>query len=173
MQELGREGTGRAREFSQRYNGTAVCSLGWQGFTYLFFHGCLCRFFRDPLCSSFDMNNLQFSDLSLFPSLSSRNTAALQLLSAEDRWPLLVALLKNFRYSFFIDSPHLAHWKYSRVFCPKEGQTHYSFSSAYLSAADSQFLFHLVYISDQFYLSVNSIFLPSLLHTAGHVYLML
>lgn len=47
------------------------------------------------------MDDIQFYDLSLFPPLASRNTAALQLLSVEDRWPLLVALLKSSRYSFF------------------------------------------------------------------------
>lgn len=40
-------------------------------------------------------------------------------------------------------------------FAPQKVKTHYLFSSAYLAAADSQFLFHPLYFSDQPILSLS------------------
>lgn len=105
--------------------------MGWPGHSATgrdlhtsFFYGYLCRFFRDPLSSisGWLQFSWHFSGLSLSPSFASRNTATLQLLSAEARWPLLVALLGSSRYSFL----WMAHiWftgNYSCVFCPPKGQ---------------------------------------------------
>lgn len=112
-QQPGYEG---AAELLQGCNGMVLCSL-WLAKVYMHL-SCMVAFVvsldtlsPSSLCdyTSLEMDDLYFSGLSLSPSLVSRKTATLPLLLAEAGSPLLVALLENSRYSFFMDSPHLVY----------------------------------------------------------------